>query len=278
MSPLALRIGIACTIVGLCACAPPGKVKLEDQNEFGRVRSAVWFEFKQTLDGKGADQFHQFWLTDRAGLCNDMKDAAPAIALAWKETIGSLATNADELTQCTATLAYWDALATFGAPIYEKGLNTLVFDFRVPGRQRDVPPEVETYEVGFDVQDPFFWGTLTYLQDNPFEDVVKEFDCADYDWYEAPDRVLPDEYEVYPMGGGTADVEDKGDSKKKVTFEGDLVDESGADAGAIEGKGKFSYCEIEYDGYLDFFVEPPPLAGTTPTETETETETTDNTL
>lgn len=263
-----------CPVVGavtlLAACAPPGKLQLEDQEKFGRVKSAVWFEFKQQLPDEGGDQFHQFWMTDRPGICGQMKEAAPVIAQSWLDTIGSIPTNADDLERCERHKAYWTTLAEATTPMFEKGLNQLVFDLKVPGRERREPPEEEVYAAGYDGQDPYFSGRLTYIDDNPYQLVAEELNCADYDWFDAPGRVLPDALEEYTVVDGDAEVTIKNDSVRKLTLkDGELIDVDGDPSGGIEGKGKFKYCEVEFTGALEYLIEPPPLLDAVTEETET---------
>ncbi|MFT4621646.1 MAG: hypothetical protein ACI8PZ_000298 [Myxococcota bacterium] len=258
---MVLRLGITAGLIAiLSACAADGKIKLEDQEKFGRVKSAVWFEFKQQLPDSGGDQFHQFWMGDRGRLCVEMQEAAPVIAQSWLDTIGSIPTNADELETCERHKQYWTTLADATAPLYDKGFNQFVFDFKVPGRERREPPEEEVYAAGYDDQDPFFNGTLTYIDENPYRAVADELDCADYDWYETPNRVLPDVLEEYIVADGDAEITIKNDSVRKVEFkDGELLDVDGDPAGGIEAKGKFTYCEVEFTGALEYLVQAPPL-------------------
>jgi hypothetical protein len=258
---MVLRLGLLAGVVGLlAACSAPGKVTLEDQESFGRVQSAVWFEFKQQIPDEGGDQFHQLWLSDRGGLCNDMKAAAPTIAQAWLDTIGSIPTNADELETCERYKQYWSTLASATEPLYEKGLNQLVLDFKVPGRERREPPEEEVYAAGYDDQDPYFTGKLSYIDERPYQAIADELNCADYDWFDAPARVIPDVFEMYTIADGDAEISIKNDAVRKLDFtDGELLDLEGDPSGGITAQGKFKYCEVEYTGALEYFVVPPPL-------------------
>jgi len=267
-------------IFTIAGCAK-GSVKLEDQDKFGTVKSAVWFEW--TNDRSGEDSVsHSFVMANTAGLCETMQDAMPEVADAFDgyledigygsygststyETYGTYTssltsdyegdtayyggptnTNGNE-ELCAAYKKYVDRVATALDPMMAKGVNTLTFVLRDPDDDAEDDPPSDDYEAGFDADDPYFTGALAYYDENPYRVIVDEIDCSDSDWYDEGDDAF-DDVDVFTIDDGDLVAEEDNDVYK-IEMDGDLEDDDGDNAGDIEFRGKFKKCEVEWEGY-----------------------------
>jgi len=252
-------------VLSTVACGGSGSVKLDDQDPFGSISSAVWVEFKQdSIDGTD-QQWHELWLSNRAGLCNDLKEVMVEIGDVHTETLGAVGANASELEYCEGYKGYWDGLGAATEPLFSNGQHLFRLDAHVPGRPLSAAPEERTYTLGYNDVDPYFFGDMLYTDVNPYAEVAEEVSCADYDWDLTPDRVLPVAQEIYELAEGTLTIEDKGASKKVAELSsGILLGPDGENAGGVTLQGTFSYCEVVFVGEAEFFLEAPPVTADQP--------------
>jgi len=267
------------TIVFAAGCTQ-GSVKLEDQDKFGGVKSAVWFEMTQETNDDDYTS-HSFVMSNKRGLCKSMQEAMPEAAAAGEDFLEDLGYESSSSSSyyltygadtggyytgptggstsylediCDAYKTYYERLGVAFDGLYGEGVNNLSLYLRDPDDDSDDEPPSDEYEAGYDEDDPFFTGSLTYYESNPYQLIGEALDCGDSDWYEEASEAGEDAFddiEVFYIDDGDLVAEQtSNDEAYKITMDGDLEDDDGDNEGDIEIKGKFKKCEVEFDGYV----------------------------
>jgi hypothetical protein len=259
-------------VVLVVGCAD-GRIKLEDLDRFGKVRSGVWFEFKNQQPDGTQVQYHQFVLADRPRLCEDVKELVPELAAVYDNTLGN-APAGNGAAQCDAYGQYLAGAAAATEDLFKKGLSTLVLDFVAPLATPDQPPEEDTYVVGFTETEAYVTGSLVSYEESPWAVASEDLNCGDYDWFDQFDRALDDVRQGWLLSDGEAELTAKGTSKFKIKLDGELIEPDLDPAGDIKVRAKARYCEVQWQGAdvfrfgvsADDFVTSTPATTTEPTE------------
>ncbi len=248
-------------VLVLAAGCAKGSVKLEDQDRFGKMRSAVWLEMTQDT-GSESYTSHSFLAASRGGVCQTMQEAMPEIADAYEDLVESFNYSSSSYSYdtggyverdlselCEAYKDYFERVADALDPMMSKGVNTLSFTLRDPDDDAEDEPPSDDYEAGYDNDDPYFTGGLAYYDENPYRVVAESVDCNDNDWYDEGEDAF-DDVDAFTIDDGDLVAEQSSDGESyKIDMDGDLEDDDRDNAGDIVFKGKFTKCEVEWDGY-----------------------------
>lgn len=241
-----------------------GSVDLEEE-PFGRVKSSVWFEFRQDLPEGDDPQYHWLFMSTEGGACKTMQDLVQPLADSYDQHF-SIVPYDDEET-CTLTRAYYEEAAVLVDDLFgKKGANHLLLEPYDPDGDIDDPPDADPPDGTVYVQDRsdtqhYFFGNVTLASRNPWAAVAEEIRCgadsaelgADID--EAMEETVQT---LYLSSGSLTLVErQEGAVLKLFDFAGTVVDDDGDNRGAIEAKGSFEHCPVDWTGGA----EPPLLRG-----------------
>jgi len=278
-------VAVILAIFTVAGCAK-GSVKLGEQDKFGKVRSAVWFEWTHNQGGEKAVS-HSFVMANRRGLCTTTQEAMAEVAGARDDPYESGLTDDRrsygstgyppptyetydsgyfgfgeveiDTSVCKVHRDYFVRLATAFDPIMRGGINTLTLILRDPDDDaEDAPPSAE-YKAGNGGDAPYFTSELAYYEENPYWAFVSKFNCDTGTWYRW--ELGYDEDFFTTVGGKLVAAVD--DDVYKITMDGYLDNSNGYNAGDIEMKGKFQKCEVVLEGYDYLFDMEPESTSTT---------------
>jgi len=268
-----LALVAALWVVGGCA---KGSIKLEDQDKFGKVKSAVWFEWTQEREGEDR-KTHSFMAASQRGVCPTMQAAIPEVTDAYQDLLDELyggitygdtdPTYSDYSydtggyyggggpgqSLCELYKTYLERVATALDPMMDGGVNLLSFTLRDPDDDADEEPPTDDYEAGYDRSDPYFTGALSYYEENPYRVAADDMDCSGNSWYNDFYDAF-DDIDIYPFDDGDLEAKQLGSGEAyKIKMDGDLEEEDGDDGGDIAFKGTFTKCEVSYQGDFSLY-------------------------
>ena len=226
----------ALLLLGACRA---GEVDVDEVEDFGRVRSALWYELKSVHDDNSTTA-HSLILSSRGGLCRRMQSAyeeANAINRDYYEDYVEADTPKDA---CYVARDYLTELAGAFDGVSGDGANTLTLSAEDP---RHAPGEGE-YELNHDA-----YGTLSYVEGNSYDNWLGEIDCDEADWSEALYRNI-DGQTYYTLSDGTMTVTKADDKRIDAEVDAKLETYDGDRAGSLTAHGRFEYCRVELDGEM----------------------------
>jgi hypothetical protein len=224
-----MRSMLALVLAPLVGCA--GSVTVDEVDGFGMVASAVWFHYDDS-------DWHQVVLSNVPGLCQKtqaLQDAYDEVEDA-SEDIGT--NEMDEY--CAILEGPTRDFARAANAISHEGAHYLSF---VVSEGGDTEPDDDTYEVG---GDPSVSISATYWENSPYAAILADYDPEedDYDCGLDGDDLEPST-DTWSADEGELDITVVNDEASlRATFEGELIDPDGDDAGDIKGSFTATYCEV----------------------------------
>ncbi len=253
------HIGALALLVFASGCR--GSVKLDEVDGFGTVWSSVWFMTE--YDDYDA---HGITLSNVMGVCGKQQKI--------NEEYEDILDNIEELQEdtdfadseevCEYYLSSALNYAELYDPMYPKGASYL--SIGLSDDEGESEPDEEEYEMGEEFS--FGLGISYYPEGNPYRiqaDILGSLDCDDDDWVEDYEDEMEDYYDdnedsYWYAEDGSVEITTVNDERSvKGTYEVDLLDFEGDDAGEATGSFSAKFCELEEidygDGYYYYYYE-----------------------
>ncbi len=233
-----------------------GRVKL-DEEPFGTVRSAVWFDFAQDAVENEDVRHHRLVLSTTPGLCKEVQDVMQPLSEAFSANLDF--EPYDEEETCNATKSWYQDAGELVDKWYRKdGANMVVLEFYDPDADISDPPDATTYVQGYADTSHYYFGTVILRSANLEAAIGEEIRCGDASEavYDDVDEAIAEVQQLLFLNGGTLILEENktGDRRMLKDFSTNVVDDDGDARGQIELSAGFDLCEVSWTGAL-----PPPF-------------------
>jgi len=230
------------TILILAGCGP-GSVKIDGQDAFGPVRSAVWFEIESDTETR-----HHFGLLSAPRACAAAQELLPAAAAEEARLVEDLEPIASDIdAQCPVYRDHYARMAEITDPLFADGLNLVSVVLRDPTAEAEGAPPEGSYGA-FDPEDEglYYLGSLTYHRESPYRIRADAFDCGAN--AEALDAALEASTTTWYLGDGAIEASLKGDDAYRLSLDTAIEEIQGEDAGALRARGRFERCTVTVEG------------------------------
>ncbi len=244
-----LGLGALALAVGCGSGAIRTSEKIDDLRG---IRSATWIEWQRQQPGAD-DVWHEFALSSYGPLCRDLQAWMPELEGLYADLLDDLDRADTDADECDALEAFYEDAAALTDPMFKRPLTTLSLTLRDPGDDREDPPPEDTYDQGVDDRDPWFVGTLSITDANPYAELAEvAHDCPDQLEDELKDA-LRRNLTWYTVDRGEVEAVERGNEAYRLLLDGTLEDDDGDDAGDIRAKGTYAHCPVEWSGFFEFY-------------------------
>lgn len=232
----------------LAGCASGG-IRTDEVDGLDGIRDAVWIEWEREIEGND-DVWHEFVLSSHGGLCRDLQELVPELADLYDDFARDVQSSPDD--ECSLLENFYEDAAELTEKFYARPMTTLSLTLRDGDDDPEDPPPEDSYDQGYDGNDPWFTGTLTQVESNPYAELADAVgDCSNLD--DNLDDAIDDVTERWIVDRGDAEVFERGDEHYRIELDGDLEDEDGDDAGEILARGTYAHCVVTWEGWFEPF-------------------------
>lgn len=236
-------------MLALLAGCSSGGIRTDEVEGLQGIRDAVWFEWEREVDGND-EVSHEFVLSSRGGLCRDVQELVPELAELYDDYASDVQSNPQD--ECALLENFYEDAAALTEKFYANPMTVLALTLRDGDDDPEDPPPEDSYEQGYDDNDPWFTGSLTQVESNPYAELADAVgDCSNLE--DDLEDAINDVQEYWVVDGGDAEVFERGDEHYRIELDGDLEEADGDDAGEILARGTYAHCLVSWDGWFEPF-------------------------
>lgn len=243
------KILVATLLLAVTGCGPGG-LKTSEVDGLGGVHAAEWIEWSRERQGED-EVWHEFVLSSHGRLCKDLQEMTPAVADAYGDFLKKMEAAPDESAQCNALENFYEDAAEITEPMFKRPLTTLSLTLRDPRDDREDPPAEDSYDQGVHPDDPWFVGSLTILEANPYLELADAVGNCGPGLEDELEDAVRDNTEWYLVDRGDVELLERGDEAYRLELDGDLEDDDGDDAGEIQSRAGYRHCVVEWEGWFE---------------------------
>ena len=245
-----MRTSATLVALALCAGCGPGSIWTTDVQDLRGIDSALWIEWSRERSGPD-EVWHEFVMSSHGGLCRDLQDAMPKLSDLYDDLVDDLDNAQNDADECDALERFYDDASEVTDRMFRKPVTTLSLTLRDPDDDRDERPPEDTYDQGVDPDDPWFLGSLTITETNPYLELADVAgSCPDRLEDELEDA-LRDNVTRYDVDRGDVEAYERGDEAYRLKLDGEIEDDDGDNAGDIVARGSYRHCVVEWDGWFE---------------------------
>jgi len=217
---------------------------MDGADDFGPVRSAVWFEIDADADIK-----HSFALLSAKSACSAAQALLPEAAFEEAELALKIEPLAGDIdAQCPIYRNHYNRMAELTDPLFADGMHAVSLVLRDPDKDpKDAPAEGTYTHFTPDIDTSYFLGAVTYYAESPYRIRAESFDCG-ANAKEIQDQV-DNAVSSWFLADGEAEARVLGSGSYRIAVDAALEDADGERVGSMTAQGKFEHCEMELSGH-----------------------------